>query len=322
MTRISYENHFYGNYSYGNSAYGKSASGRCTYGAHASDNDFYGNHASNDRSDNISCLGKYKTVMSKFQTAFPSKPECISAKTAPSFPSRPVLSDSSSAIAELTRTFRLTTPGKPANESNISRFGASRSSDASGKFESSFSAQPPGGASNTKWLGYSIETEKDVSCDSWDKVDEVPGYYELKDGKAIAWIGMYDDLEFRFFHAADSTNENPILIARGADSLGRVFEQRIDVNKINPYNATHMEINAFTQCYSSEYKDISIPFSDFYDSQDLDDRFDFINGLQHAILVNLKQGFVQSARQYQEDIDFLLNAITNHTALACTEHNK
>ena len=74
MTRISYENHFYGNYSYGNSAYGKSASGGCTYGAHASDNDFYGNHTSNDRSDNISCLDKYKTVMSKFQTASPSNP--------------------------------------------------------------------------------------------------------------------------------------------------------------------------------------------------------------------------------------------------------
>ena len=150
----------------------------------------------------------------------------------------------------------------------------------------------------------------------------MPASYALKEDKAIACIGMYDDRVFRSVHAADSKDEKPSLMARGADSLGRAFEHRIDLNKINPYNATRMEINALTQCYSSEYKDISIPFSDFYDSRDLDDRFDFINGLQHAILVNLKQGFVQSARQYQEDIDFLLNAITNHTALACTEHNK
>lgn len=200
-------------------------------------------------------------------------------------------------------------------------FAASRTTGTQTGAWGSRSTLPPDGASETKWLGCSIDVEEHVFGETWEQVDEVPGYYELKDGKPLTWMGIEPDLEFRFYHAAESTEENPVLVARGADRFGRVFEQKIDVNKVNPYNATRMEMEALTTCYGNGSMDISIPFLDFYENPNMDKRFDYISGLQAAISTSRRLGFAREARRYQKDVDFLLDFLKNHTAPDTAETN-
>ncbi len=191
---------------------------------------------------------------------------------------------------------------------------ASRTAGTSGGGWSSYSSLPPGDASETTWLGHTIDVEEDVFGETWEQVDELPGYYELKDNSPLTWMGIQPDLEFRFYHAAESTEDEPVLVARGADGQGRVFEQKIHLNRINPYNATRMEMEALTTYYKSENKDISIPFLDYYDHPKMDDRFDYINSLRSAITASRTLGFVRQARQYQDDIDFLLTVTKNQVS--------
>ena len=41
-----------------------------------------------------------------------------------------------------------------------------------------------------------------------------------------------------FKYADDSTDENPVVLAKGVDENGKEFEQRIYINDVNPSNAT------------------------------------------------------------------------------------
>ncbi len=191
---------------------------------------------------------------------------------------------------------------------------ASRTAGTSGGRWSSYSSLPPGDASETTWLGYTIDVDEDVFGETWEQVDELPGYYELKDNSPLTWMGIEPDLELRFYHAAESTDDDPVLVARGADGQGRVFEQKIHLNRINPYNATRMEMKALTTYYKSENKDISIPFLDYYENPKMDDRFDYINSLRSAISASRTLGFVRQARQYEDDIDFLLRVTKNQAS--------
>lgn len=198
---------------------------------------------------------------------------------------------------------------------------ASRTAGTSGGRWSSYSSLPPGDASETTWLGYTIDVDEDVFGETWEQVDELPGYYELKDNSPLTWMGIEPDLEFRFYHAAESTEDDPVLVARGADGQGRVFEQKIHLNRINPYNATRMEMKALTTYYNPENKHISIPFLDYYENPKMDDRFDYINSLRSAISASRTLGFVRQARQYEDDIDFLLRVTKNQTSPNAAGHN-
>ena len=56
--------------------------------------------------------------------------------------------------------------------------------------------------------------------------------------------GTASDMLFDLRYAEHSTDENPIISARGQDENGKEFTQLIDVNKIDPSNATPVEIIA------------------------------------------------------------------------------
>lgn len=51
-------------------------------------------------------------------------------------------------------------------------------------------------------------------------------------------------LSFYIKWAEDSTEENPVVVAKGVDENGEEFEQRIHINDINPNNATLVEMHA------------------------------------------------------------------------------
>ncbi|NLC76296.1 MAG: hypothetical protein GX750_01560 [Clostridia bacterium] len=51
-------------------------------------------------------------------------------------------------------------------------------------------------------------------------------------------------LSFYIKYAENSTAENPIVIAKGVDEKGNEFERTININEIDPHNATIVEMRA------------------------------------------------------------------------------
>ncbi|RAZ54750.1 hypothetical protein DK853_45885, partial [Klebsiella oxytoca] len=45
-------------------------------------------------------------------------------------------------------------------------------------------------------------------------------------------------------YAEESTEENPVVIAKGVDENGKEFEQKININDINLRNASFVEMSA------------------------------------------------------------------------------
>ena len=90
-------------------------------------------------------------------------------------------------------------------------------------------------------------------------------------------------LSFYLKYAEDSTEENPVIIAKGIDERGNEFEQRINVKDINPSYATIVEMRAL-EAYTGVEKQngfSSLPYMD--GRMGLNDRHDFISGFRKNI---------------------------------------
>ena len=157
-----------------------------------------------------------------------------------------------------------------------------------------------------------VARDKD-NCDflTFGEVDKIPGKYALKDGEPLGMHWRDSGAEYRFFHAAESTEENPILVARGVDEHGKLFEEKIDLRHINPYNTNQLEIDALSYFKPGEYKTIVTPFG----SKDLglQDRFDFITDYQRDIRACRRLNLRKEAAWLQEEVDFLLSFTNGST---------
>ena len=63
----------------------------------------------------------------------------------------------------------------------------------------------------------------------------------------IGELGFGADIlgrQYELNYAEDSTDENPIVIAKGNDEYGRQFEERIYINDIDPNHASYLEMAA------------------------------------------------------------------------------
>lgn len=147
------------------------------------------------------------------------------------------------------------------------------------------------------------------------EVDKIPSKYELKDGKAFAWCWQEHGVEYRFFHAAESTDENPVLVARGVDEQGKLFEEKIDVRQIDPYNMTYLELNALSYCMPGEHRTISNPYELYagYKYKGIQERFDFITGAQRTIADCNRLHLPEEASHWTKDMDFILSFTGNPT---------
>ena len=75
--------------------------------------------------------------------------------------------------------------------------------------------------------------------------DKTAGYkVYLKKEDMLYSGGNGTGLSFYLKYAEDSTADNPKVVAKGVDENGRDFEQTINVNDINPRNATIVEMRA------------------------------------------------------------------------------
>lgn len=149
-----------------------------------------------------------------------------------------------------------------------------------------------------------VPRNEDV-CDwpTFPEVDKIPSKYALKDGKMLGMFWRRPGAEYRFFHAAESTDENPVLVARGVDADGKFFEEKIDISQIDLYHTTHLEINALS-LVSPDHSLLSTP--SITDEWGLLERADFMTEYQEDLRARRRLNLKQEAAWMQEDLDFML----------------
>ncbi len=135
------------------------------------------------------------------------------------------------------------------------------------------------------------------------EVDRIPSKYALKDDDAITWHWYQSGEEYRFFYAAESTDENPVLVVRGVDGQGKLFEEKIDVRQIDPHNITVLEIQALEHFKPGECKWISYHYGT--ETRELQERFDYVAVAHKYIAACKRGGYAQSAAHRKEELDFI-----------------
>lgn len=146
---------------------------------------------------------------------------------------------------------------------------------------------------------------------SWAEVDKIPCKYALKSEGAISWHWHAPGAEYRFYHAAESTDENPVIVARGVDEHGKFFEEKIDVRKIDPYDTNILELQALERFKPGDFKSINYYLG--ADLPEIQERFDFIAGIQEMIEACKELRLTEQVTMDKEDMDFVLS-FTGSTA--------
>lgn len=112
------------------------------------------------------------------------------------------------------------------------------------------------------------------------------GYQVYMKTEDMLYSGGYGSgLSFYIKYAAESTRENPTVIAKGVDENGKEFEQTIRINDINPRSATVVEMHAL-ESYLGVDKNgglTSLPHDPFQGAMGLYDRADFIDLFQNSV---------------------------------------
>ncbi len=137
------------------------------------------------------------------------------------------------------------------------------------------------------------------------EVDEIPSKYPLKSEKAIIWAWHAPGTEYRLFHAAESTEENPVLVARGVDESGKLFEERIDVRQIDPYNTSLLELKALERFMPGEFKNISCIAADQMGIKGVRTKFDYITATRKMIEAYRQAHFNDTAKSLEDEMDFV-----------------
>ena len=88
---------------------------------------------------------------------------------------------------------------------------------------------------------------------------ETPKVYQIFTTDNMLWTGGNGTgLSYCLKYADDSTDENPVVLAKGVDENGKEFEQRIYINDVNPSSATVVEMRALEAHYKVEKHDFAL----------------------------------------------------------------
>ena len=107
-------------------------------------------------------------------------------------------------------------------------------------------------------------------------------------------------LSFYLKYAEDSTEDDPIVVAKGIDENGNEFEQTIHINKINPKCATLVEMRALEAHLDVDKRGgfSSLPMGGTGE-MGLHDRADFMNLFEKAISDFIKLNEHRAAAYYR-----------------------
>lgn len=114
-------------------------------------------------------------------------------------------------------------------------------------------------------------------------------------------------LSFYIKYADESTEENPVVLAKGVDENGKEFEQKIFINKINPSCATVVEMRALEGHYKVEKQGglTSLPLE--AGNMGLNDRKDFMSMFEKNITDMKKLGRYDLSLLWMKSMDAYIN---------------
>ena len=113
---------------------------------------------------------------------------------------------------------------------------------------------------------------------------ETPKVYQIFTTDNLLWTGGNGTgLSYCLKYADDSTDENPVVLAKGVDENGKEFEQRIYINDVDPSSATVVEMRALEAHYKVQKQGgfTSLPLE--AGNMGLNDRRDFISMFKECI---------------------------------------
>ena len=90
-------------------------------------------------------------------------------------------------------------------------------------------------------------------------------------------------LSFYIKYAEESTEDNPVVIAKGVDENGKEFEEKININDINLRNASYVEMSALEAYYNVDKGNSLSSFPQETGCMGLNDRCDLISSFEKVI---------------------------------------
>ena len=111
-----------------------------------------------------------------------------------------------------------------------------------------------------------------------------PKVYQIFSEEDMLWSGGNGTgLSYYLKYAENSTEDDPIVIAKGVDENGDEFEKTIHINKVNPKSATVVEMRALEAHMGVKKQDgfTSLPLE--AGALGLNDRMDFMDMFKNVI---------------------------------------
>ena len=119
-------------------------------------------------------------------------------------------------------------------------------------------------------------------------------------------------LSFYIKYAEESTEDNPVVIARGVDENGKEFEEKININDINLRNASYVEMSALEAYYNVDKGNTLSSFPQETGCMGLNDRCDVISSFEKVIQDMNKLGRYDLQMFYMRNMNTYLNASSKH----------
>jgi hypothetical protein len=119
-------------------------------------------------------------------------------------------------------------------------------------------------------------------------------------------------LSFYIKYAEESTEDNPVVIAKGVDENGKEFEEKININDINLRNASYVEMSALEAYYNVDKGNSLSSFPQETGCMGLNDRCDFISSFEKVIQDMNKLGRYDLQMFYMRNMNTYLNASSKH----------
>ena len=119
-------------------------------------------------------------------------------------------------------------------------------------------------------------------------------------------------LSFYIKYAEESTEDNPVVIAKGVDENGKEFEEKININDINLRNASYVEMSALEAYHNVDKGNSLSYFPQETGCMGLNDRCDLISSFEKVIQDMNKLGRYDLQMFYMRNMNTYLNASSKH----------
>ena len=119
-------------------------------------------------------------------------------------------------------------------------------------------------------------------------------------------------LSFYIKYAEESTEDNPVVIAKGVDENAKEFEEKININDINLRNASYVEMSALEAYYNVDRGNSLSSFPPETGCMGLNDRCDLISSFEKVIQDMNKLGRYDLQMFYMRNMNTYLNASSKH----------